>query len=159
MNFQSMQKYILKILFVVQISILAGCSQNNLVYHGYTFNDVRSIDERLQNLKSNHVTKDKVINLLGSPTFTEDLKNNQQQSSQFFYVEDTFLRKPFIGDRKISTKVLKICFDSHNRVDEIKFYNVEGEEIFDTSTKTKVKGGEMNILEQMKRNFTRISKK
>ncbi len=158
MNSQSMQKYILKILFVVQLTILVGCSQNNLVYHGYTFNDVRDIDERLQNLQRNHVTKDKVINLLGSPTFTENLKNNQQQS-QFFYVEDTFLREPFIGDKKISTKVLKITFDNSQRVADIKFYNVEGNEIFDSSTKTKVKGGEMNILEQMKRNFTRISKK
>lgn len=159
MNFQSMLKYISKVLFVVQLTILAGCSKNNLVYHGYTFNDVRDVDAKLENLRTSHATQDKVIKLLGSPTFTENLKNNQQQNSQFFYVEDTFIRKPFIGDKKISTKVLKITFDNSQRVSDIKFYNVKGEEIFDTSTKTKVKGGEMNILEQMKRNLTRISKK
>ncbi len=154
-----MKQKIINVLILIQMFLVCGCSNKELIYHGYTFNDVNNLEIKLEEFKKTKAPKENVMKTLGSPTFMETLQNeSNHKRSEFFYVENIFIRKPFIGDKKIETKVLKITFDYNDQVQDFQLYKTNKEDVFDSSIQTKVKGNEMKFFEQMKKNLTSISK-
>ena len=154
-----MKQKIINVLILIQMFLVCGCSNKELIYHGYTFNDVNNLEIKLEEFKKTKAPKENVMKTLGSPTFMETLQNeSNHKRSEFFYVENIFIRKPFIGDKKIETKVLKITFDYNDQVQDFQLYKTNKADVFDSSIQTKVKGNEMKFFEQMKKNLTSISK-
>ena len=151
-----MQKNLLSAILILMISLCTvSCTRNAFIYHGYTFNDVSNLKEKVQDFKDSRANSAKVIDVLGSPTLTEILQNNQKQNRKdFFYVENVFVRKPFVGDYKVNTKVLIICFDYEDKVKDFIFIQNKEKNLFDDSMKTTIKGKEMKFFEQIKKNIT-----
>ena len=140
-------------IFILSLLLtICGCTSKGEIYHGYTFNDVGKIDEKIPTLQ--HSTKKKVELELGSPTFIEKYSGN----SSYFYVEDVFQKTPFIWEDKIFSKVLRIDFDSNETVKSVQMYRVDGKGYFNNKDKTIVKGHQMGFFEQMKRNLMSVGK-
>jgi outer membrane protein assembly factor BamE (lipoprotein component of BamABCDE complex) len=135
--------------FMVFITI-CGCSSKVEIYHGYTFNDVEKIDEKILTFKSS--TKNEVELQLGTPTFAE---NNDDKIS-YFYVEDVFKKTPIIGEDKLYSRVLRIDFTADDKVILVEMYKVIGRGYFNSKDKTNVTGHRMGFFEQMKRNLMSI---
>lgn len=129
---------------------VCGCTSQGEVYHGYTFNDVEKINEKILTFKSS--TKKAVELQLGTPTFTE--KDDNKIS--YFYVEDVFKKTPIIGEDKLYSRVLRIDFNSDEKVELVKMYKILGKGYFNGKDRTTVTGYRMGFFEQMKRNLMSI---
>jgi outer membrane protein assembly factor BamE (lipoprotein component of BamABCDE complex) len=151
-----MKIFFLNVLVLIQMFAICGCTNNELVYHGYSFNDVNNLEIQLENFKKSTASKQTILETLGSPTFIE---TNSLQESEFFYVENIFVKKPYIGNKKIETKILKIQFNSNDKMEGFKLYKTNKEDAFDSSIETKVQGNEMKFFEQMKKNLSNADKK
>lgn len=137
---------------------ISGCSESK-IYHGYTFSDVQNLEQKIQSFFKTKASIERVRLELGSPSFTEIVQNkNGERKYDFFYVQNIFVRKAFIGEQKSDSQVLKISFGYDGRVEKIKFYTVQGKGFIDTSTKTEVKGNELKFLDQMIKNIANDSK-
>jgi outer membrane protein assembly factor BamE (lipoprotein component of BamABCDE complex) len=143
-----------KVLAFIILLTLCSCSSNSSIYHGYTFNDIDKIDQKINNYKNNKTTRQVIEKDLGSPTFTE--KTNEKLT--YFYVEDAFKKSPIVGESKLYSKILKIDFNLNNTFQSAEFYKIEGKGYFNNSDKTEVKGNKMGFFEQMHRNLTTIGK-
>ncbi len=141
-----------KIFIFSVLLTICGCASKGEIYHGYTFNDVGKIDEKIPTLQ--HSTKKKVELELGSPTFMEKYSGN----SSYFYVEDVFQKTPFVWEDKLFSKVLRIDFDYNDNVTSVQIYQVKGKGYFNNKDKTIVIGHKMGFFEQMKRNVMSIGK-
>ncbi len=150
-----MRKKIFNVLVLIQILVVCACSSKELIYHGYSFSDVHNLEMKLVNFKKTAESKQTVIQTLGSPTFIE---TNESRGSEFFYVENIFIRKPYIGNNKVETKILKIKFNANDQMQDFELYKTNQAEAFDSSMQTKVPGNEMKFFEQVKKNLTSTSR-
>lgn len=150
-----MKEKIFNVLVLIQMLVVCGCSSKELVYHGYSFNDVNNLEIQLANFKKTAESKQNVLQTLGSPTFIE---TNESKGSEFFYVENVFIREPYIGNQKIETKILEIKFNSNDQMQDFKLYKTNKADVFDSSMQTEVPGNKMKFLEQVKKNLTTIGK-
>lgn len=142
-----MKKSLILMVFIT----ICGCTSQAEVYHGYTFNDVADINKTITTFKSS--TKQEVELQLGTPTFLE--KDTDKIS--YFYVEDVFKKTAIIGENKLYSRVLRIDFNSHEKVESVEMYKVIGKGLFNNKEKTTIKGYRMGFFEQMKRNLMSIS--
>ena len=149
-------KFLLGLHLLCIITQLGGCSKkDNKVFHGYSFNDIHEISSVLHRIQQNHSTRDDVVKELGSPSFIETIENNQgQHRYTFFYLEDIFTRKPYLGDQKISTKILTINFGYDDKIRDISFEDINVKQQLDTSSQTFMKGNKMTFLNQLQKNFS-----
>ena len=151
-----MKNFFLNVLILIQMFAICGCTNKELVYHGYSFNDVSHLEMKLENFKRSRVSKQTILETLGSPTFIE---TNIPKESEFFYVENIFIKKPYVGNEKIETKILKITFNSDDKIQDFKLYKSSIEDTFDSSIETKVHGNQMKFFEQIKKNLSYSEKK
>lgn len=138
---------------LVSLIILTACMSQNELYHGYTFNDVRNLNQTVDLLQKQGSSRSDVERLLGTPTLIEAREDLTCKRYSFFYVEDVFKRAPIIGNKKSHSRILRVDFSCDGRVERSRFFKVEGNGSFNTKLKTEAVGESLGFFEQMQKNF------
>lgn len=139
-----MLRFIIPILFLFLIS---GCQSI----------DVRGQyidDKQITTLEDNKLSKDEVIELLGSPTLVPEYTPNT-----WYYAERAMQKRAWFMPKVISQRVVMVKFGVDNIVKEVEVFNdSHSNDVKVVSEYTKSLGNEENALQQFVRNIGRFNK-
>ncbi len=138
-------------LLILAVVTMFGCSKDNTIYYGYTFNDVEKINEKITHIQKHKTKKADVIRIFGTPTFEDE--------NSFFYIENILVQRPFLGSKNIKNKILQVDFDKDNNVVKARFEVTNTEDnVMYAKQKTMVEGSNLTILEKFKSNIVNTNK-
>lgn len=128
------------------MAALSGCVKNES-HIGYNFSD--HYQERL---KENITTKDEVLENMGSPTI-----ESTYGDSVYYYITQKQISKAFFSPKVVDQKILALTFNKKGVLMQIKQYGVqEFKDLELDPNRTKLKGNEMGVLEQLMTNVGRF---
>ena len=135
-----------KLLITLSLIVLSGCQ--TIDSRGQFIDD-----SQVSKLENKNLTKNEVINLLGSPTMTPDYS-----SDTWYYASMSLARKTWTMPKVRSERLVKITFIGDR---------VSGVEVSDNSRQgeinvvkeyTRSKGTEQNPMQRFVKNFGRFNK-
>jgi outer membrane protein assembly factor BamE (lipoprotein component of BamABCDE complex) len=139
------------ILILLLISLIQGCTKNNDLYHGYTFNDIENIEGKIKSIKTNKATKSEVVEILGSPTI--------ENKRTFLYIENIFIQKPFFGPKNTQNKILQVDFNDSGTVVNVSFKIIPApNHIVHAKEKTQVESGNITTFDKIKHSLKGTNK-
>lgn len=111
-------------------------------------------DKQISVLEDQKLTKDQVVELLGSATLVPEYTPNT-----WYYAERAMQRRAWFQPKVISQRVVVVKFNEDNRVKEVEVLNdTHSNDIHVVSEYTKSLGNEENPLQQFVRNIGRFNK-
>gem|GEM_PF-3975546 len=132
--------------FLLMASCLTACLKSTS-WHGYNFDE-----QKIAQLKEKSTTQEKVIEVLGSPSLTSTYGD-----TVYFYIGSELQRVAFLSPKISKYKVMKIAF--HNgKISEIShFQESDLRKLKIIGERTRIKGNEVNAIEQLIGNIGRFS--
>lgn len=135
-----------KILITLSLIVLSSCQ--SIDSRGQFIDDTQ-----VSRLENKNLTKDEVINLIGSPTMTPDYSENT-----WYYASMAIARKTWTMPKVRSERLVKITFAS-DRISSVEVLDdSRNGEVNVVKEYTKSKGTEQNSLQKFVKNFGRFNK-
>jgi outer membrane protein assembly factor BamE (lipoprotein component of BamABCDE complex) len=141
-----MNKIYKSIALLLMASCLSACLKSTS-WHGYNFDE-----QKIALLKENSTTQKEVIDILGSPSLSATYGE-----PVYFYISSELQRVAFLDPKVSKYKVMQIAF--HNgKVSKIShFQGTDLRKLKIIAERTRIKGNEVNALEQLIGNIGRFS--
>ncbi len=147
------QKIYTFILITVTSCISMSCTSKQ-IETGYSFAGTGLNEQNIdQYIVKGNIGELQVMQLLGSPTILDDI-----DSRRFYYIQNTYIKKPVVKPQLISRKILEIDFDNHHVVSRVNFYETKSQnqhKICDDTTV--IEGNQMKLVQQFARNIGRFN--
>lgn len=110
-------------------------------------------DEQILKLESKNLTKEEVVDLIGSPSMTPDYTSNT-----WYYAHRTMARRAWFKPEVVSQRLIRITF-SHDKIQEVEVFNdSHANDVHVVQEYTKSLGNEQNPLQHFVKNFGRFNK-
>ncbi len=131
---------------ILLLLILSGCQT---IYSRGQYVD----DSQVDSLMKTRMTKEEVVEMLGSPTIVPDYTENT-----WYYAQRSLGYRAFFAPKIISQRIVKIDFVK-NTTDKVEvFNNTHTHDILVTEEYTKSPGTERNPIQSFVRNFGKFNK-
>lgn len=111
-------------------------------------------DSAISQLENKEMTKDEVIELIGTPTIIPDYTPNT-----WYYIQRSLSKRAWFDPKVIEQRIVEIEFNKNDlvqRVNVIKNSNKEGVKVISEYTETY--GTELNSIQKFVRNIGRFNK-
>jgi hypothetical protein len=141
-----------KSLAILLTFFVTACSSNSL-YHGYSFQDLPNLKDKVKELEIKKATSEEVLIWLGSPTFLETFKENNQIRRELFYLEEQFIYKPLVGKKLQKIKLLRLSFNYQDQLEKSNLLELDGDYYYNNSKFELLNPYQLKFFDQIKKNF------
>jgi outer membrane protein assembly factor BamE (lipoprotein component of BamABCDE complex) len=139
-----MKKLMISLLVLLE---LAACSPQHS-YHGYSFEG-----KNIETIKAGQTTEHQILSTFGSPTTYSDFGDKT-----YYYIGMRSSRKAFLERKAEEQITLEVVFDHNGLVKSVETYTLErANPIEYEEHKTKLKGNDLNPIQQILRNVGKFN--
>lgn len=111
-------------------------------------------DHLISQFDNKKLTKDEVLNLIGSPTIEPDYS-----PGTWYYIQRSLARRLWFSPQVVEQRIVKIKFNQNDQVEQVAILNdCHNDEIKFLSKYTKTYGTELNPIQKFIRNIGRFNK-
>ncbi len=140
-------KFLVRPFFILMLLLLGSCQSI----------DVRGqfvSDNAIEEINSKKLTQDKIIDLIGTPTYVPEYTNNT-----WYYIQRSLAKRAWFEPKVVEQRIVKITFNNKEKVSGASLLqDIHNENINIESKYTKAQGTEQGSLQKFVKNIGRFNK-